>query len=102
MAPNTPEWDLLPPADTAKVRGLLRSYATQRILFHETRKSESLVQINADTAQLQDQIWSAVRSAGGPQPPPVLGLVFTGMNDVLNPQGYTQAAWWNRIPQPGF
>ena len=20
------------------------------------------------------------------------------MNDVLNAQGYTQAAWWNRIP----
>jgi len=21
-----------------------------------------------------------------------------GMNDVLNSQGYTQAAWWKRIP----
>jgi hypothetical protein len=21
-----------------------------------------------------------------------------GINDVLNSQGYTQAAWWNRIP----
>ena len=28
---------------------------------------------------------------------PVLGSVW-GMNDVLNSQGYTQAAWWNRIP----
>jgi uncharacterized membrane protein len=25
-------------------------------------------------------------------------LVVSGMNDVLNAQGYTQAAWWNRIP----
>lgn len=25
-------------------------------------------------------------------------LAVTGMNDVLNSQGYTQAAWWNRIP----
>ena len=25
-------------------------------------------------------------------------LVVSGMNDVLNSQGYTQAAWWNRIP----
>ncbi len=24
--------------------------------------------------------------------------VVTGMNDVINTQGYTQAAWWNRIP----
>src|SRR4029077_14207957 len=25
-------------------------------------------------------------------------LAVAGMNDVLNSQGYTQAAWWNRIP----
>jgi hypothetical protein len=25
-------------------------------------------------------------------------LVFPGMNDVINSQGYTQAAYWNRIP----
>jgi hypothetical protein len=25
-------------------------------------------------------------------------FVLGGMNDVLNSQGYTQAAWWNRIP----
>jgi hypothetical protein len=30
----------------------------------------------------------------------VAALVLSGMNDVLNSQGYTQAAWWNRIP-PG-
>ena len=29
---------------------------------------------------------------------PVVALVVAGMNDVLNSQGYTQAAWWNRIP----
>jgi hypothetical protein len=32
------------------------------------------------------------------QPTPVIGLAVSGMNDVLNSQGYTQAAWWNRIP----
>ena len=32
--------------------------------------------------------------------PPNVTTVLTvgGMNDVLNAQGYTQAAWWNRIP----
>ena len=30
--------------------------------------------------------------------PPVVALAVAGMNDVLNRQGYTQAAWWNRIP----
>jgi transposase len=32
------------------------------------------------------------------QSTPVLALTVSGMNDVLNSQGYTQAAWWNRIP----
>jgi hypothetical protein len=32
------------------------------------------------------------------QPTPVVALAVSGMNDVLNSQGYTQAAWWNRIP----
>jgi hypothetical protein len=27
-----------------------------------------------------------------------MALVLSGMNDVLNSQGYTQAAWPNRIP----
>src|SRR5256886_2220479 len=31
-------------------------------------------------------------------PTAVVALVISGMNDVLNSQGYTQAAWWNRIP----
>src|SRR5262249_17822365 len=29
---------------------------------------------------------------------PVSALVLAGMNDVLNSQSYTQAAWLNRIP----
>ena len=29
-------------------------------------------------------------------------LVVTGMNDVLNSQSYTQAAWWNRIPHAAW
>jgi hypothetical protein len=27
-----------------------------------------------------------------------VALVVSGMNDVLNSEGYTQASWWNRIP----
>ncbi len=27
-----------------------------------------------------------------------MALVAAGMNDVINAQGYTQAAFWNRIP----
>jgi len=32
------------------------------------------------------------------QPTPITALAVAGMNDVLNSEGYTQAAWWNRIP----
>jgi hypothetical protein len=31
-----------------------------------------------------------------------MALVLAGMNDVLNSQGYTQAACWNRVPTPAW
>ena len=43
-------------------------------------------------------MWSAVQDPALAQPSPVIALTVAGMNDVLNSQGYTQAAWWNRIP----
>jgi hypothetical protein len=47
---------------------------------------------------LQNDLWGAIVPASTAQPTPVLALVVSGMNDVLNSQGYTQAAWWNRLP----
>ena len=38
------------------------------------------------------------RGSARTQQTPITALVVSGMNDVLNSQGYTQAAWWNRIP----
>ncbi len=90
--------DLLPGADASRVRELLRSYLEQRILFYTTREDPALRQIDASTVQLQTDLWSAVRTAAGASPTPVMALAVAGMNDVLNSQGYTQAAWWNRIP----
>jgi len=69
-----------------------------RIAFYRTRNYDDLQKINADTAQLQAQMWSAVEAPAVAQPTPVIALAVAGMNDVLNSQGYTQAAWWNRIP----
>jgi hypothetical protein len=92
--------DLLPAADRANVRALLRDYLDQRILFYETREESALGQIDSNTARLQTELWSAVRIPVGSQQTAVLAMVLSGMNDVLNSQGYTQAAWWNRIP-PG-
>ena len=88
----------LPPAGAAAVRSQLRKYVDLRILFYRTRSSSELQQINADTAQLQNEMWSAVQVPALAQPTPVMALAVSGMNDVLNSQGYTQAAWWIRIP----
>jgi hypothetical protein len=90
--------DLLPAADAAKVRALLKSYVDQRVLFYTTRDAQSLRQVDARTAQLQSELWSAILAPASAQPTPITWLAVAGMNDVLNSQGYTQAAWWNRIP----
>jgi len=61
-----------------------------------------LRQVDVDTTRLQRQMWSAVQTSASEQPSPVIALAVAGMNDVLNSQGYTQAAWWNRIPDAAW
>jgi hypothetical protein len=90
--------DLLPAADAAKTRALLKKYLDRRILFYTTRDDGQLTQVNATTARLESDLWSAVQVLALSQPTPVIALAVAGMNDVLNSAGYTQAAWWNRIP----
>ncbi len=90
--------DLLPAADAAKVRELLRNYLDQRILFYTAIGEQQIPQINDRTAQLQTELWSVVLAPASAQPTPTVALAVEGMNDVLNSQGYTQASWWNRIP----
>ena len=93
---------LVPAATAAGVRTLLRKYLDLRISFYRTRDQRELQQINTDTAQIQNQMWSAVQDPAAAQPSPVIALAVAGMNDVLNSQGYTQAAWWNRIPKSAW
>lgn len=94
--------DLLPQADAAKVRNLLRKYTDLRIAFYETRDHEELKKIAQERASMQEQLWQAVVAPATSQPSPVATLAVAGMNDVLNSQGYTQAAWWNRIPESAW
>lgn len=89
---------LLSPDDATKVRALLRSYLDQRVSFYVTRDDQHLREIGARTAALQNELWSVIEAAAAANRDPVFALVAAGMNDVLNAQGYTQAAWWNRIP----
>jgi len=90
--------DLLPVANSARVRSLLRQYLDQRVLFYESTDRSQLSRVNSNTAALQSQLWSASISSATAQPTPIEALAVSGMNDVLNSQGYTQSAWWNRIP----
>jgi hypothetical protein len=94
--------DLLPTADAARVRMLLRRYLDERILHYRTRNEQQLRRINAETAQLQTEMWAAVRTPAVAQPTLVVALAVAGMNDVLNSQGYTQFAWWNRVARPAW
>ena len=84
--------DLLPPADAANVRRLLGAYLDQRILFYINQDAARQTQIDQSTSQLQADLWDAVRGPATAQPTPVTWLVLAGMNDVINSQGYTQAA----------
>jgi uncharacterized membrane protein len=90
--------ELLPAAAAARVRALLKSYLEQRIVFYTARDEEALRRNAARTAELQRELWKTVAEVAAEQQTPTIALVALGMNDVLNSQGYTQAAWWNRIP----
>ena len=90
--------DLIGGTGAAKLKALLARYLDARVKNYTTHDAAALDAINRTTADLQAQLWDGVREAAAAQPNPVTALVVAGMNDVLNTQGYTQAAWVNRIP----
>ena len=90
--------DLLPQQDAPTLRLKLKEYLEQRIHFYRSRDERELQATSAYTAKLQSEMWTGVLAKAAAQPTAISGLVVSGMNDVLNAQSYTQAAWWNRIP----
>lgn len=90
--------EFLPAEDASRVREMLRKYCDQRISYYLARGELRVGQIDADTGELQAELWAVVARVAKAQPTAISSLVVAGMNDVLNAQGYTQAAWWNRIP----
>ena len=90
--------DFLPAADADKARALLREYLHLRIQYYRRINAEQVAKNNAATAELQSRLWTAIVPATEAQPDQVRALVVSGMNDVLNRQGYTQAAFLNRVP----
>ncbi len=90
--------DLLPSEVADHVRSLLRQYLDLRVSFYSVHDETQLRQINIRTEESQSALWAAVSATAAVHPTPIVALAVAGMNDVLNSQGYTQAAWWNRIP----
>jgi hypothetical protein len=90
--------DVLPAADAAKARALLRDYLYERIVYYTSRDAGRLRQARAETARLQSNLWSVVLAPATSPPGPTTAFVLSGMNDVLNSEGYTEAAWRNRVP----
>jgi hypothetical protein len=89
----------LPATEAARLRALLKNYLDQRILRYRTRGEEQVREVQARATQLQNEMWAIVTSSA---PPPVAALLASGMNDVVNSQRYTQAAWRNHIPIPAW
>lgn len=94
--------DLLQPAEAEQVRPLLRQYTDLRIRFYQTRNPDELRQIDQQTAEVERRLWAGVAQTANAQSSPIRALTVAGMNDVLNSEGYTQAAWWNRIPMAAW
>jgi hypothetical protein len=90
--------DLLPHEAADNVRSLLRQYLDLRVAFYTAHDESQIGLINAHTEASQSALWAAVSTEAAAHPTPIVALTVAGMNDVLNSQGYTQAAWWNRIP----
>ena len=90
--------DVLSATEGEKVRALLRNYVDERIRFYEATDTQEVREINDGTTRLQTELWSAVLGPSAAHPTPVVTLTVSGMNDVLNSQGFTQAAWSIQIP----
>jgi hypothetical protein len=88
----------LPAKDAKDVRELLKRYLDHRVLFYLTRDEQQIREIDTDTRALQANLWSITSRAAGTQATPLSALAVAGMNDVFNAEGFTQAAWRNRIP----
>jgi hypothetical protein len=99
------EWvraELLPASETAQVHTSLLAYLDHRIAFYHVQYGSHLAAVDSLTTQMQSQLWSEVVPQAEVKPDPVTALIVSGMNDVLNSQGYTQFSWWNRIPSTAW
>jgi hypothetical protein len=93
---------LLQGKDADYARGLLKTYLQERIAFYVAHGAAKLERIAADTARLQDQMSTAVATSASAQPSPLNALAVAGMNNVIDSEGYTHAAWLYRVPEAAW
>jgi hypothetical protein len=67
-------------------------------LFYTEQNESSLHDISKRTDDLENALWTEVLPPARSQAHAMMALAVSGMNDAINSRGYTQAAWWNRIP----
>lgn len=94
--------DLLPPKAATATKDLLIQYIDQRIFFYTKQSPEKIQEIRSKTDQLQAALWNEILPTARAEPTAINALIASGMNDVINSQGYVQAAWWNRIPNAAW
>ena len=90
--------DLLPADNASRLKAILKQYAGVRVRHYTTRDAAELASLDASIGKLQNDMWAAVKDGVQEQQTPIRALAIASINDVINAQGYTQAAWWNRIP----
>jgi hypothetical protein len=90
--------DLMPPETTAAARALLRTYVDERIAFYLDHNPNRQEKNDEATIATMNALWAAIAPVAKARQTPTDALVASGMNDVLNAQGYTLAAWRNRLP----
>ncbi len=89
--------EVLPDQTAASLKGLLLQHLDRRILYYNAFGPVRTPD-DPEDARLTSEMWSQVRAAALKEPTPVAALAVSGLNDVLNSQGYAEASWRNRIP----
>lgn len=89
---------LLGTPDASRVRQLLQQYIDERIASYEGTSVSDIRGLTASTRALQNEMWVIVEREARKRPNSVNALVATGMNDVIDSEGLSTAAWANRIP----
>lgn len=90
--------ELMPAPLAAEAQAGLKAYLHERILYFTTADRGPRKAADARADALEKALWTDVKSAAAAAPTPVMATVTTGMNDVFNARGYSEAAFRNRIP----